>query len=91
MTDEEGVEERYQPTKFNLVRPFRYFRLVSAHPNDSFLQRREIKALGRGVQPGDRRVFYCMNLPPLDPQSPMLMLLPTISCWSFRPDALLDG
>jgi hypothetical protein len=38
MTDEEEVEERYQPTKVNL--------------------RREIKAFGRGVQPGDRLVFY---------------------------------
>ena len=65
MSDEDGVEERYRPTKSNLVRP-----LFELSPDPrvrvltiSLLQRREIGALCHGAQPGDRRVFYCMDLP----------------------------
>ena len=61
MTDEGDVEERYRPTKINLVRPFPQPCPRSTYPNDVFPQRREIKALCRGVVPGNRRVFYCMN------------------------------
>jgi len=64
MTDEEGVEERYQPTKSNLVRNFPQPLPTSPAPNNPFFQKREIRALSRQVQPGDRRVFYCMDLPP---------------------------
>ena len=64
MTDEEGVEERYQPTKSNLVRNFPQPLPTSTAPNNTFFQKREIRALSRQVQPGDRRVFYCTNLSP---------------------------
>ena len=75
MTDEDDVEERYQPTKINLVRPPpTQPRLESTYLNDVFLQRREIKALCRGVMPGDRRVFYCMFPPSTRFTSPALML-----------------
>ena len=88
MTDEDGVEERYQPTKSNLVRHFLQTRPKPTHPNDSFFQKREIKALGRGVQPGDHRVFYCMDLPSWHSILPVLISSPTISFWSLGPDAL---
>ena len=64
MTDEDGVEERYRPTKENLVRPLPRSHSGSAYPNNPFLQKREIEALCSGVEPGDRRVFYCTNFPP---------------------------
>ena len=35
MTDEDGVEEKYQPTKDNLVRRFSWSRPISTHPNQS--------------------------------------------------------
>ena len=63
MTDEEGVEDRYQPTKSNLVRNFSQPLPTSTNPNNAFFQEREIKALSRQVQPGGRRVFYCTDLP----------------------------
>jgi len=50
-----------------------------------------MRALCRGVEPGDRRVFYCMNLPSRHPLSLTLMLPPITSRRSFRPDALQDG
>ena len=62
MTDEDGVQERYRPTKRNLVRRLSCPRPMSTHPNNPFLQKREIKAFRHGVRPGDRRVFYCMSL-----------------------------
>jgi hypothetical protein len=61
MTDEEGGDIRLQPTKDNLVRPFPQFHPGFAYANDSFHQKREIRALTRGAMPGDRRVFYCAN------------------------------
>lgn len=88
MTDEDGVEEKYQPTKSNLVRHFLQPRPKPAHPNNSFFQKREIKTLGRGVQPGDHRVFYCMDLPSWHSILPVLISSPTISFWSLGPDAL---
>ena len=63
MTDEEGVEERYQPTKSNLVRNLPQPPPTSTNLNNPFFQRREIRALGSNVQPGDHRVFYCTNPP----------------------------
>ena len=63
MTDEEGVKDRYQPTKSNLVRNFPHPLPTSTNPNNAFFQKREIRALSRQVQPGDRRVFYCTDFP----------------------------
>jgi hypothetical protein len=61
MTDEEGVDKRYQPTKNNLVRPLRQSRPGFTYADDTFHQRRELRTLTRGALPGDRRLFYCMN------------------------------
>ena len=62
MTDEDGVQERYRPTKRHLVRRLSCPRPMSTHPNNPSLQKREIRALRLGVRPGDRRVFYCTSL-----------------------------
>jgi len=91
MTDEDGVEERYRPTENNLVRNFLQPHSESTHPNDAFLQKREIESLRRGVKSGDRRVFYCMSLPSRRSPSPTLILSHTISRRSFGPDTLQVG
>ena len=91
MTDEDGVEERYQPTKDNLVRPpLPRVCPRSIYPNDAFPQRREIESFGSGVQPGDRLVFYCTNLSSQHSPSSALILPPTISRWPFGSEALQD-
>ena len=85
MTDEDGTEEKYRPTKKNLVRPISQPHSGPAYPNDTFLQQREIEALCHGVKPGDRRVFYCMNLLSRHSSSPALTLPPTTRRRSFTP------
>lgn len=64
MTDEDGVEEKYQPTTENMVRHFSPSRRMLTHLIHVSPQKREIRALSHGVRPGDRRVFYCMSLLP---------------------------
>lgn len=74
MTDEEGVEERYQLTEANLVRPLPHPHPRSTYANNTLHQKREIRDLARGVKPGDRRLFYCMNIASRRFLSPTLML-----------------
>ena len=89
MTDGDTVAKESQPTGVNLVCPlFKLSLSTRPCPNDTLLQRREIGALCHGAQPGDRHVFYCMDLPSQHLLSPTLMLLPLTSHWPFRPNAL---
>jgi len=44
MTDEDGVEETYRPTKQNLVRPSPQPRFGPAYPDDTFLSFRNAKS-----------------------------------------------
>ena len=90
LTDEDGVEERYWPTKTNLVRPLPGSHPGSTYLNNTFLQEREIDVLCRGVEPGDRRVFYCMSLPSRHSPPPALTLPPTTRRRSFTPEILHD-
>jgi hypothetical protein len=88
MTDEEGGDIKLQPTKDNLVRPFPRSHPGFTYANNSFHQKREIRALTRGAMPGDRRVFYCMNYSVPRSLSSMLILPSTLSRRTFGPAAL---
>lgn len=88
MTDEDGVEEKYQPTRTNMVRRLSSSCPMLTHHTHASFQKREIRALNRRVQPGDRRVFYCMSL--LPGRSMSLISSPITSRRSLGPDALHD-
>ena len=63
MTDEEGVEDRLQPTRDNVVCSFPQSYHISLYRYDAVSQVREMKALSSRVKSGDRCVFYCTNRP----------------------------
>ena len=56
--------------------------------DNTFLQKREIRILSHDVKPGDRRVFYCMNLPILAFAVLGADSTLAISRGPYRPDAV---
>lgn len=60
MVDMEGVDPRRKPTRKNMVRQLSLTSDVACVDSvPACTQMREIRALVRGAQPGDRFVFLC--------------------------------
>ena len=62
MVDMEGVDPRRKPTRKNMVCQLSCTCYSArAHIVPALTQMREIRALVRGAQPGDRFVFLCQS------------------------------
>ena len=62
MVDMEGVDPRRKPTRKNMVRQLSLTSDVACVDSvPACTQMREIRALVRGAQPGDRFVFLCQS------------------------------